>query len=59
MRFKTIARCTVSLAVLSMSGTAAFAQDTDPAEEVADAEEDVIVVTGIRASLKSAQSQKF
>ena len=58
MRFKTIARCTVSLAVISMSSTAAFAQDADPAEEVADAEEDVIVVTGIRASLKSAQSQK-
>lgn len=58
MRFKTISRCTVSLLVLSVSATAASAQDAPAAEETTDAEVDDIVVTGIRASLKSAQSQK-
>ena len=58
MRFKTIARCTVSLAVLSMTATAAFAQDAAPPQDAAEAEEDVLVVTGIRASLQSAQSTK-
>ena len=58
MRFKTIARCTVSLAVISMSATAAFAQDAAAPQDAAGGEEDVIVVTGIRASLQSAQSTK-
>ena len=58
MRFKTIARYTTSLAVISMSATAAFAQDALPAEEVAEAEEDAIVVTGIRQSLESTRNIK-
>ena len=58
MRFKTIARCTVSLAVIAMSATAAFAQDVAAPQGAAESEEDVIVVTGIRASLQSAQSTK-
>ena len=56
MHFRSIALCTVSLAALSLP-TAAFAQTTDatavPAE---DTPVDDIVVTGIRASLKSAQA---
>lgn len=56
MRFKTIARCTVSLAVISLSVSAAYAQDAAPVAD--DAEADAIVVTGLRASLQSAQSQK-
>ena len=58
MRLKTIARCTGSLAVIAMSASVACAQDTVPAQGVNDAEEDAIVVTGLRASLQSAQSQK-
>jgi iron complex outermembrane recepter protein len=53
MRFKTIARCTASLAVISLSATAAFAQDSAPAPQ---AQEDAIVVTGIRGSLQSIQN---
>ena len=58
MRFKTIARCTASLAVISMSVSAAYAQDAAPVQGGDTAEEDAIVVTGLRASLQSAQSQK-
>ncbi len=58
MRFKVIARCTASLAVISMSAVSAYAQDAVPAQNAAEGEEDAIVVTGIRASLQSAQSQK-
>ena len=59
MHLRSIALCTVSLAALSLP-TAAFAQtatatDVPAADEPA---EDVIVVTGIRASLRSAQSIK-
>ncbi len=58
MRFKTIARCTASLAVISFSAPMVLAQETPPIEDSAEAEEDAIVVTGLRASLQSAQSQK-
>lgn len=58
MRLKSIARCTVSLAVMSMSANTAFAQDATPAEEVADEAEDAIVVTGIRQSLESTSNIK-
>lgn len=64
MRLKTIARCTASLAVISMSAgvahaqDAAQAQDTAPVQGADSAAEDAIVVTGLRASLQSAQSQK-
>ena len=58
MRFKTIARCTASLAVISMSVTAAYAQDAAPVQGGDTAEEDAIVVTGIRESLQSAQGIK-
>ena len=58
MRFKTIARCTASLAVISLSAPMAFAQETPPAEAAVETEEDAIVVTGLRASLQSAQNQK-
>lgn len=60
MRFKTIARCTASLAVISFSASVAFAQETPPAEvpseTSSETEEDAIVVTGIRASLQSIQN---
>lgn len=56
MRFKTIVRCTASLAVLSISANSAWAQDVAPVQD--ESEEDAIVVTGIRASLQSAQSTK-
>ena len=58
MRFKTIARYTTSLAVISMSATAAIAQDALPVEGVVEAEEDAIVVTGIRQSLESTRNIK-
>lgn len=57
MRLKTFARCTASIAVLSLSAAGAFAQDvTTPKDDAA--EEDTIVVSGLRASLESAQSTK-
>lgn len=61
MRLKSLIRCTASLAVLSSIASPVWAQDsaaptTPPAEEEV-AEED-IVVTGIRASLESAQGIK-
>ena len=62
MRFKALSRCTASLAVMTMYAGTAIAQDApaDAAveEEGAAESEDSIVVTGIRASLQSAQSQK-
>ena len=58
MRFKTIVRCTASLAVISLSVSAAYAQDTAPVQETDEAEGDAIVVTGLRASLQSAQNLK-
>lgn len=57
MRLKTFARCTASIAVLSLSTASAWAQDvTLPKDDAA--EEDTIVVSGLRASLESAQSTK-
>lgn len=58
MRLKTVARCTVSMAVLSASASTAFAQGAAPTEEVAVVEEDAIVVSGIRASLESTSNIK-
>jgi len=57
MRLKTFARCTASIAVLSLSTAGAFAQDVTTSKDDA-AEEDTIVVSGLRASLESAQSTK-
>lgn len=56
MRLKTFARCTASIAVLSMSATSLWAQDASEQDEAAT--EDTIVVSGLRASLESAQSTK-
>lgn len=56
MRLKTFARCTASIAVLSMSATSLWAQDAPEQDEAAT--EDTIVVSGLRASLESAQSTK-
>ncbi len=58
MRLKTVARCTVSMAVLLASASTAFAQGAAPTEEVAVVEEDAIVVSGIRASLESTSNIK-
>lgn len=58
MRFRTIARCTASLAVMSLCATVAYAQDAAPVQDRADSDGDAIVVTGFRASLQSAQSTK-
>jgi iron complex outermembrane recepter protein len=58
MRFKTIVRCTVPLAGISMSSVTAFAQDVVPVEDAATTEEDAIVVTGIRQSLESTRNIK-
>jgi iron complex outermembrane recepter protein len=55
MRFRTIARCTASLAAISLSTTMAFAQDT-ASPQASEPEEDAIVVTGIRGSLQSIQN---
>ncbi len=56
MRFKTTARCSASLAALTLSIGVAHAQTPAPAAE--EGEENTIVVTGLRESLKSAQSIK-
>ncbi len=58
MRLKSVARCTASIAVISMSVTAAFAQDAAPVQGADATEDDAIVVTGIRESLQSAQGIK-
>ena len=59
MRFKTFARCTASLAAIAFSANCAWAQDAAVAKEsVAETDGDVIVVTGIRESLESAQGIK-
>ncbi len=61
MRFKTIIRHSASLAVLAFSSSVAFAQESaDPVgvEAEAFAEEDAIVVTGLRESLESTRNIK-
>lgn len=58
MRLKTLARCTASFAVLSLSAANAWAQDATATAQEDVAEEDTIIVTGLRASLQSAQSNK-
>ena len=59
MRFKTIARCTASLAVLTLSSNAAWAQEQAPAQDgAAAADDEAIIVTGLRKSLESAQRIK-
>ena len=58
MRFRTIARSTVSLAVLSLCANAAVAQERPVAAEDTAATEDEIIVTGLRQSLESAQRIK-
>lgn len=57
MRLKTFVRCTASFAVLSLSAASAWAQDATPPKDDS-AEEDTIVVSGLRASLESAQGTK-
>lgn len=56
MRFKTFARCTASLMVLTGSVGIAHAQAVPDAAETAEEEGDEIVVTGLRQSLESAQA---
>jgi iron complex outermembrane receptor protein len=63
MRCKTMARCSASLAVLALSAMPAWAQDTPPATGGAAAtapaaDDDAIVVTGLRSSLRTAQNLK-
>ena len=65
MRFKTLVRCSASLAILAAAASPAWAQDevdTVPGDQVQGGEDagtpqdETIVVTGLRRSLESAQN---